>query len=142
MKDEKNNTATEGLEEATNGANVTSNDSVKEKTGHKTGTNKATEEVSGVYVHRFKKPFEYDGTKYETLNFYFDKLNGEDMLKIENEMQDNNEYALSAEVSKSFQCKMAARAARVGSDVILAMPIGEFNRITNAARRFLLDTGY
>jgi len=97
---------------------------------------------AGVYVHKFKKPFEYEGKKYETLNFYFDRLTGNDVLKIESEMQANNDYALAPEISKAFQCKMAARAASVGSDIIENMPFQDFNKITNAARRFLLDTGY
>ena len=54
----------------------------------------------------------------------------------------NNEYCLAPEVSRSFQAKMAAKAAGIGSDVLDAMPIKDFNRITNAARSFLIDTGY
>ena len=60
----------------------------------------------------------------------------------ETEMQMNNEYALSPEISRNFQSKLAARAAGIGSDVLDAMPLPEFNRITNAARDFLLSTGY
>ena len=57
-------------------------------------------------------------------------------------LQMNNEYCLAPEVSRSFQAKMAAKAAGIGSDVLDAMPIKDFNRITNAARSFLIDTGY
>ena len=64
------------------------------------------------------------------------------MVSIETEMQMNNEYCLAPEVSRSFQAKMAAKAAGIGSDVLDAMPIKDFNRITTAARRFLIDTGY
>ena len=90
----------------------------------------------------FKKPFEYEGKTYTELTFNFERLSGRDMVSIETEMQMNNEYCLAPEVSRSFQAKMAAKAAGIGSDVLDAMPIKDFNRITNAARSFLIDTGY
>lgn len=97
---------------------------------------------AGVYTHTFKKPFEYAGETYTTLTFDFEKMTGRDMVSIETEMQMNNEYCLAPEVSRSFQAKMAAKAAGIGSDVLDAMPIKDFNRITNEARSFLIDTGY
>lgn len=96
----------------------------------------------GVYKHTFKKPFEYEGKTYEELTFDFGRLKGRDMVAIENEMQGMSEYALAPEISTSFQSKMAARAAGIGSDVLEAMPLKDFNKITGAARRFLLDSGY
>ncbi len=97
---------------------------------------------TGVYTHVFKKPFKYEGKTYSELTFNFERLTGKDMVSIETEMQMNNEYALAPEISRSFQAKMAAKAAGIGSDVLEAMPIKDFNRITNAARGFLIDTGY
>jgi hypothetical protein len=97
---------------------------------------------TGVYNHKFKKPFEYEGNKYATINFNFEKLTGRDMIAIENEMQANNEYALDPLLSRNFQSKMASKAGGIGSDALEAMPIQEFNRITNAARNFLIDSGY
>lgn len=96
----------------------------------------------GVYKHTFKKPFEYEGKTYQELTFDFGRLKGRDMVAIENEMQSMSEYALAPEISTSFQSKMAARAAGIGSDVLEAMPMKDFNKITGAARRFLLDSGY
>lgn len=96
----------------------------------------------GVYTHRFKKPFEYAGKTYEELTFDFERLTGRDMVSIETEMQSQNQYALAPEISRNFQSKMAAKAAGIGSDVLDAMPLPDFNRITNAARDFLLNTGY
>lgn len=103
---------------------------------------KAAEGGKGVYTHAFKRPFEYGGTTYTELTFNFERLTGRDMVSIETEMQMANEYALAPEISRNFQSKMAAKAAGIGSDVMDAMPLPEFNRITNAARDFLLDTGY
>jgi len=94
---------------------------------------------TGTYSHRFKKPFEYEGKKYSTLNFYFGNLTGRDMVSIETEMQARNEYALDPLISRSFQSKMAARAGGIGVDALEAMPIQEFNKIVNAARNFLVE---
>ena len=103
---------------------------------------KPAEGNTGVYTHVFKKPFEYEGKTYTELTFNFERLSGRDMVSIETEMQMNNEYALAPEISRSFQGKMAAKAAGIGSDVLEAMPLKDFNKITNAARSFLIDTGF
>lgn len=104
---------------------------------------KAAEKAdTGVYTHVFKKPFEYEGRTYTELTFNFEGLTGRDMLAIESEMQAMSEYALAPEISASLQCKMAARAAGIGSDVLEAMPLQDFNKITGAAQRFLTDSGY
>lgn len=100
--------------------------------------NETTKE-EGVYTHSFKKPYIYEGKEYKEMIFRFRDLKGEDMIDIENEMQSMNEYALAPEISTSFLSKMAAKAARVGSDVITNLPIGEFAKIKNAARDFLVS---
>jgi hypothetical protein len=100
------------------------------------------QETKGTYVHTFKQPFKWEGKEYETLNFYWDRLTGRDMIAIENEMQAMNEYALAPEISSGFLCRMAARAAGIGSDALEGMPIADFSRIKNAARDFLISTGY
>ena len=97
---------------------------------------------AAVYNHKFRKPFEFEGKRYDVLNFNFERLTGRDMIAIENEMQANNEYALDPLLSRNFQSKMAARAGGIGSDVLESMPLQEFNRIVTAARNFLIDSGY
>lgn len=98
--------------------------------------------AGGSYVHKFREPFKYEDKTYDTLNFYFSRLVGRDMLAIERDMQNSGETAYTPETSHAYQCRLAARAAGVLPDVLEAMPIGDFNRITNAARNFLLAPGY
>lgn len=98
--------------------------------------------VEGVYVHTFKKPFKYENNTYTSITFKFDDLKGKDMIAIENEMTGQNEIVFAPEISASFLCRMAARAGGIGSDVIEAMPIADFSKIKNAARNFLISTGY
>ena len=140
-KDTNNQTPATGDENNTqNGADVaggtnTPADKKNANTGNVGGN-------TGVYVHKFKKPFEHEGTKYDTLNFYFERLTGRDMIAVENEMQANNEFAIDPLLSRNFQSKMASKAGGIGSDALEAMPLQEFNKIVNAARNFLMDSGY
>lgn len=140
MSDKVKNIAEIGAQSATDAAEAPAPEKVQpaaespEKDAEKADT--------GVYKHVFKKPFEYEGRTYTELTLNFEGLTGRDMLAIENEMQAMSEYALAPEISASFQCKMAARAAGIGSDVLEALPLKDFNKITGAARRFLLDSGY
>lgn len=99
------------------------------------------------YTHTFKPAFEYEGETYEQIEFKIDALTGNDMLAVEKEMRGFGEDASFPEFSKSYQCRLAARAAKaggtdVGSDAILAMPANAFNRITNRVRSFLLGMGW
>jgi hypothetical protein len=94
----------------------------------------------GVYEHTLKEPLTYAENKYEKITFNFDKLKGKDYIDVENEMADSNEFMMIAETSRGFQYRIAAKAAGIGSDVILAMQMSDFNKIVNAARRFLTST--
>ena len=82
------------------------------------------------------------GKQYKTMTFYFDRLTGEDIEAVEQEMQDMGKYALSPEISSVFQCMLAARAAKVGSDEIRRFPVADYMKIKNKARDFLTGAGY
>lgn len=128
----------------------TNSDAAEVKEAQKTGvidmSSKKDEEKNTQkslnYTHKFREPVEMDGKKYETITFYFENLTGEDVEKIEEELQDQNKYVLSPEVSSQFQSMLAARAAGVSSDAIRELPMGDYMKIKNKARGFLLETGY
>lgn len=96
---------------------------------------------TGAYIHKFQKPYTYEDKTYTELTFDFEKLLGEDLVAIENEMAAVGEFALSPEISTSFLYRLAARAAGVGSDVIVNLPIRDFGKIKNKSRDFLVSTG-
>ena len=48
--------------------------------------------TKGVYVHKFAKPFSYADKTVAEMEFRFEDLTGRDMLEIEREMQDMQEY--------------------------------------------------
>ena len=112
----------------------------------KTGTvdfsaKKEEKEKSGNYTHTFKKPIEIEGKKYTSLTFYFEDLTGLDIEAIEEELQDQNKYVLTPEISSAFQSMPAARAAKIPADEIRRLPIRDYMAIKNKARNFLINMG-
>lgn len=97
---------------------------------------------NGAYVYEFTKPYTYEDKTYTKMVFDFERLLGDDLVAIENEMAAVGEYALSPEISTSFLYRLAARAAGVASDVIVHLPIRDFGKIKNKSRDFLISTGF
>ena len=91
-----------------------------------------------IYTHKLEKSFEYEGKKYDELKFDFGALKGKDALAVQQELEANNKYILAPETSEAYQSRMAARAAGVPNDLLEELPFQDFNRITNAARNFLV----
>lgn len=139
MEDNKNIT-----KEAEEMEGVVTEEEMKE--AQKTGTvdfsaKKEEKENSGTYVHKFKEPVEIMGKKYTSLTFYFDRLTGEDIEAVEDELMDQNKFVLTPETSSSFQCILAAKAAGIASDEIRRLPVHDYMKIKNKARNFLINAG-
>ena len=119
MEDIKKANATqEAVEEkAENKANVTDSDTPQ-----------------GAYTHKFQKPYIYEDKNYTELVFDFEKLIGDDLVAIENEMTAVGEFALTPEISTAYLYRLAAKAAGVGSDVIANLPIRDFGKIKNVVK--------
>jgi len=96
----------------------------------------------GAYVLTLAKPYTYEDRTYKKFVFDFESLIGEDLVDIETEMTAVGEFALSPEISTSFLYRLAAKAAKVGSDVILHLPIREFGKVKSKAQNFLIETGF
>ena len=103
---------------------------------------KAEKETSLNYTPTFKEPRQSECKKYTALTFYFENLTGEDIESVEAELQDQNKYVLSPEISSAFQCILAAKAAGVASDEIRRLPVADYMKIKNKARDFLIAAGY
>lgn len=120
----------------------TANEQVAEETKEAVKVVTDSDTPEGAYVHEFTKPYTFEEKTYTKLVFDFEKLIGDDLVAIENEMAAVGEYALSPEISTSFLYRLAAKAAGVGSDVIAHMPIRDFGKIKNKSRDFLISTGF
>lgn len=103
---------------------------------------KEAEKAVDTYIHKFRKPFSFEGKTYEELTFAWGDLTGEDALAIEDELQAMNKPVIVPTFSGPYLIRMAARACteKIGEDTIRAMPIAEFNRIRSAARNFLVKS--
>ena len=120
----------------------TANEQAAEETKEAVKVVTDSDTPEGAYVHEFTKPYTFEEKTYTKLVFDFEKLIGDDLVAIENEMAAVGEYALSPEISTSFLYRLAAKAAGVGSDVIAHMPVRDFGKIKNKSRDFLISTGF
>ena len=101
----------------------------------------AQAETSGsVYVHRFRKPIEYEGTRISELRIDFEKLTGRDGLAIENEMLRAGKPVVAPAFNGEYLIRMAARGSdpKIGADAFEIMSLSDYNKIRNEARSFLL----
>ncbi len=96
---------------------------------------------SNNYTHNFEEPVDIMGEKYSSITFYFDRLTGNDIEAIEDELQDQQKYVLTPEISSAFQCVLAAKAAGIPSDEIRRLPAPDYLKIKNKARDFLIKAG-
>ncbi len=98
-------------------------------------------DAEGGYAHKFKKPFLWQGKEYTTMHFDFEDLTGGDMIAIEKELAiTEGVTVITPTMSGPFLMAMSAKAAGIGYDMMLAMPIFEANRIRAKARNFLLSS--
>ena len=95
-----------------------------------------------VYVHKLSKSFTYEEKTYTELTFDWDKLTGNDYLSIEAEMAAMGKVLVTPEFSGTFIVCMAAKACteKIGSDVLCALPLSDFNKIRGKARSFLMNS--
>lgn len=101
---------------------------------------KAAEESTGITTITLSKPFTYEGKTYEKFDLDFTALTGRDFTAIEVECAAVQKVIIAPSLSTQFLYRMAAKAAHVGSDIIIALPIADFNRVRSAARSFLMKT--
>ena len=96
-------------------------------------------DISGVYVHTFKKPFTCQGKTYEKLTFDFGSLTLNDSLAVEDELNALGKGALLPEWNSQYLVRIAAKACtdKIGSDVLMALPISEGRRILTRTRNFI-----
>lgn len=106
-----------------------------------TAAEQAAVESASLYTHTFATPFTHGDKTYKEMTFDFGKLTGGDCLDIEAELQMMGKPLIAPEFSGEFLVRMAAKAAGIGADVLMAMPMAEYNRIRSKARSFLLKSG-
>lgn len=98
-----------------------------------------TDTEADTYVHKFSRPFSYDGNTYDELSFEFGNLTGGDSLAVEAELTALNKPVLVRSIDPQYLIRICAIACteKVGSDIFDAMPLKDYAKITNVAKRFL-----
>lgn len=97
------------------------------------------EKTPGIYVHKLRTPFSWEGVTYTGFTLDFNKLTGADLSAVEQEMNSEGKFASSPEFSASYALKLAARAAGVHSIVMTRLPLYEANIIRRETKNFLLN---
>ena len=87
-----------------------------------------------------KKPVEYNGIKYEKLEFDFDKLTGKDLLSIGAELRAQGKVATIPVASNDFLAVTAIRActAEIGVDIYAVLSFYDATKIETMTRNFML----
>lgn len=83
---------------------------------------------------KLKKPLA-DGTKELVLDF--DKLNGAKLLKAERLAKKDDPQMITAILSGTYLAQVAAMAAGVRYDDILALGVADFSKVTVKVQAFL-----
>lgn len=101
----------------------------------------------GTYTHTFRKPFTFREHTIETLTFDWASLTGADHTAIENEILMRGKTLVTPEFSSEFLSRMAIRACTnrdsngfrlLDADMMMKMPMRDFQTICKKARAFLL----
>jgi hypothetical protein len=101
----------------------------------------AKEEGRDTFVHKFKKPFEYNGKKYEHFEFDFNSLTGGDSLAVEEEIQrEGKGVVVVGAFNSEYLIRIAARACLepISYDAFKYMSLFDYNKIRDRTRNFLL----
>lgn len=90
---------------------------------------------------KLSKPFEWCGKTYEEIDMDFEGLTGQTMEAIDDEIGAMGLRGTIPAYSRKYQRMLAAKAAKVPSDVIEHLPLVDYNAVVNAAQNFLFVTG-
>ena len=98
-------------------------------------------QLYGKQHYELSAPFTWEDRTYRELDFDFMSLTGADMEAIDDELTMMRVNVSIPSQSRKYQKMLAARAAKIPSDVLEHMPLADYNAITAMARVFLFITG-
>ena len=91
--------------------------------------------------HTFLEPFTFEGKEYKELEFDFKRLTGNDVKAVERELAASGIMMVYMATSQTAQMLIAAKAAKVPSELIDSLPADEVIAIAMLAQSFLLRVG-
>lgn len=92
------------------------------------------------YTRKLSSPIDWEGKHYTELTFDWTRLKGKDGRDIENELSRMGIVVFVPAATIEYIVRAAARACTVniGSDLLDALSMKDFNAIRGAARNFLM----
>ncbi|CAM3851499.1 MULTISPECIES: phage tail assembly protein [Paenibacillus] len=93
---------------------------------------------NNVYV--LLKPINFEGNEIKSLNLDFESLGGTELMNCARlaQQMDPNEVPMVRALSINYQVAVAARAAGVAPELILALKAKDFTQVTQRASNFLI----
>lgn len=88
----------------------------------------------------FAKPIEWEEKTYSEIDLDLERLTGADSLAVTRALRKESpkDPVMQPETDDRYLVALAARAARVPQDVLLALPLGEYSRVKMETQAFLL----
>ncbi len=98
------------------------------------------EENTSIKTIVLRKPVEYNGEKYEKLEFDFDMLTGRDLINIGEELRSRGKVTVSPIANSEFLAITAIRActAPIGTDIYDVLSLFDAAKIETMTRNFML----
>ncbi|GAV24810.1 hypothetical protein ciss_07430 [Carboxydothermus islandicus] len=87
----------------------------------------------------FSKPCVFEGKEYTEIILDFESLTGQDLINASNQARALGDNSPVLELSKTYLAVIAAKAAKVPVDMILALPAKDFTNVTLSVQNFLLE---
>lgn len=85
------------------------------------------------------KPIKFEDKEYKELKLDLESLNGSDIIAASNESKLMGDTYPVSEMSKTYLAIMAAKAARVPTELILQLPAKDFTLVTMVVQDFLFQ---
>ncbi|MCH5195957.1 MAG: hypothetical protein J1F28_04550 [Oscillospiraceae bacterium] len=95
------------------------------------------------FTCKLKKPVTYNGIEYTELTFDYEKLTADDALNIEDELLAIGRFStVDPAFYAPYLIRMAARACTepIGVDLLRKLSFGDFHKIRNRTKYFLLNS--
>lgn len=107
----------------------------------KTGGRTERVNLFSVVDIEFVRPLEWCGKTYKAAHLDFGALTGLDMEAIDEEMESQSNASAFPALNREYQKRLAAKAAKIPSDVIGHLSAADYHAMVSAAQRFLMASG-
>ena len=88
--------------------------------------------------HKFKKPFKFEEKEYKELDLNLEGLTGSELQSVERELSFLGMAVMNVSSSQTACLYLAAKAAKVPSELVMALPIAEASAVSMRVQHFLL----